>query len=151
RAVGLHQIAIYCGVILGGFGGYVSASPHLGWRFAFHAAGLFGIAYAIPLLFLLRDAPEPAGLEADIRLKPTTWSAAGELVGNFSFILLVLYFTLPALAGWVIRDWMPNVLEKRFPIGAGLAGVSAALPVNLAALAGAFIGGWAADSLMRHT
>jgi MFS family permease len=148
RAVGLHQMAIYCGVILGGFGGYVSDSPHLGWRFAFTAAGLVGIAYAVPLLWLLRDAPRQQEAESP---QPTPWAAAGELLGNFSFILLVLYFTLPALAGWVIRDWMPNILEKRFPVGAGLAGVSAALPVNLASLAGAFLGGWAADLLMRHT
>ena len=30
RAVGLHQMAIYCGVIVGGFGGYVADSPALG-------------------------------------------------------------------------------------------------------------------------
>src|SRR4029079_4590140 len=45
RAVGLHQMAIYCGVIIGGFGGYVADDPELGWRFAFEAAGLFGILY----------------------------------------------------------------------------------------------------------
>jgi MFS transporter, Spinster family, sphingosine-1-phosphate transporter len=37
RAVGLHQMAIYCGVILGGFGGFVADAPDLGWRFAFYA------------------------------------------------------------------------------------------------------------------
>src|SRR5262249_9697590 len=71
RAVGLHQVGISCGVILGGFGGYVSSAPQLGWRFAFDAAGLFGLAYALPLMFLLRDAPEPAGPELDIKAKPT--------------------------------------------------------------------------------
>ncbi len=30
RAVGVHQAAIYCGVILGGFGGYVADAPDLG-------------------------------------------------------------------------------------------------------------------------
>jgi MFS family permease len=149
RAVGLHQIAIYCGVILGGFGGYVSDSPHLGWRFAFTAAGLFGIAYAVPLLWLLRDAPRQMEIKGPPQ--PTPWAAARELLTNFSFILLVLYFTLPALAGWVVRDWMPNILEKRFPIGAGLAGVSATLYANIASLFGAFLGGWAADRLMRLT
>src|SRR5215218_7590664 len=57
RAVGLHQIAIYCGVIAGGFGGYVADAPALGWRFAFDACGIFGMAYAVPLVFLLRDPP----------------------------------------------------------------------------------------------
>ena len=60
RAVGLHQMAIYCGVIVGGFAGYVADAPALGWRSAFDACGLFGMAYALPLAALLRDAP-PAG------------------------------------------------------------------------------------------
>ena len=63
-----------------------------------------------------------------------------ELATNVSFLLLVLYFTLPALAGWVVRDWMPAILEDQFHIGQGRAGVSATLFVNLAALAGAPLG-----------
>src|SRR5262245_42350845 len=61
RAVGLHQMAIYFGVIAGGFGGYVADAPALGWRFAFDACGLFGMLYALPLVLLLRDAPRPVG------------------------------------------------------------------------------------------
>src|ERR1041384_2424383 len=57
RAVGLHQMGIYVGVIIGGFSGYVADSAQLGWRFAFDACGLAGMLYALPLLFLLRDAP----------------------------------------------------------------------------------------------
>src|SRR5947207_11566354 len=56
RAVGLHQIAIYCGVIVGGYGGYVAAAEDFGWRFAFRTCGLFGMLYALPLVALLRDA-----------------------------------------------------------------------------------------------
>ena len=37
RAVGLHQMGIYLGAILGGFGGYAAESPALGWRWAFAA------------------------------------------------------------------------------------------------------------------
>src|SRR6476619_2406433 len=57
RAVGLHQMAIYVGVIIGGFGGYVADSPTLGWRVAFDACGIFGMLYAIPLAVILRDPP----------------------------------------------------------------------------------------------
>src|SRR5207302_4397833 len=60
RAVGLHQMAIYCGVIAGGFGGYVADAPNLSWRSAFDACGAFGMAYAVPLAFLLRDPPRSA-------------------------------------------------------------------------------------------
>src|SRR5262245_20198340 len=66
RAVGLHQMAIYFGVIVGGFGGYIADEPRLGWRVAFDACGIFGMVYALPLVLLLRDAPrepELAGAE----------------------------------------------------------------------------------------
>jgi MFS transporter, Spinster family, sphingosine-1-phosphate transporter len=63
----------------------------------------------------------------------------------------VLYFALPALAGWVVKDWMPAILKEKFHIGQGKAGVSATLYVNIASLAGAFLGGWLADRLMRRS
>ncbi|HTO02603.1 MAG TPA: MFS transporter, partial [Opitutus sp.] len=55
RAVGLHQSGIYLGQILGGFAGYMADSPDHGWRWAFSTCGMLGIAYAIPLLALVRD------------------------------------------------------------------------------------------------
>src|SRR6516162_5847864 len=69
RAIGLHQMAIYCGVIVGGFGGYVADAPALGWRSAFDGCGLFGMLYAVPLVLLLRDAPT-AGTDPAAAHKP---------------------------------------------------------------------------------
>jgi MFS family permease len=147
RAVGLHQMALYCGVIVGGFGGYVAEAPHLGWRFAFDACGVFGMIYAVPLVLLLRDAPRDKGAASQ---QASAGAAARELLTNPSFILLVLYFTLPALAGWVVRDWMPAILKQQFNIGQGRAGVAATLYWQVAAIVGAVSGGWLADRWMRR-
>lgn len=150
RAVGLHQMAIYCGVIAGGFGGYVADAPALGWRIAFVDCGIFGMVYALPLALLLRDAPK-IGDNTD-RPDTTPLRAAGELFSNLSFLLLVLYFTLPALAGWVVRDWMPAILKQRFDIGQGQAGVAATVYWQVAAIVGAVLGGWLADRwMLRNT
>jgi MFS family permease len=146
RATGIHQMGIYCGVILGGFAGYAADAPDLGWRWAFDITGLVGILYAIPLFFLLRDVPRTAAA-----VKPSALSSARELLGNPSFLLLVLYFTLPALAGWVVRDWMPAILQQSFNISQGLAGVSATLYWQAAAIVAALGGGWLADRWMRRT
>lgn len=151
RAVGLHQMAIYCGVIMGGFSGYVADEPSLGWRTAFDVCGLVGIIYAIPLFLMLRDAPRPVDDMGKSKRKSSVWTDFPELFLNLSFILLVLYFTLPAMAGWVVRDWMPAILKDEFNIGQGKAGVSAALYVNVAAIVGALIGGYAADRWSRRT
>ena len=149
RAVGLHQMGIYVGVIVGGFGGYAADSPDLGWRWAFEVCGLIGIAYALPVFLLLRNPARPAGAAPADR--PSPGGAVRELLGNGSFVLLVLYFTLPALAGWVVRDWMPAILKAEFGIGQGLAGVSATVYGQSAAIAGAVLGGWLADRWMRRS
>ena len=148
RAVGLHQMGIYVGVIIGGFGGYAAdasgARLALGVRSLRHrrhrlrrcrCSCCSGIL-ARPLITRPGAAPSPA-------------RALRELLSNGSFILLVLYFTLPALAGWVVRDWMPAILKAEFGIGQGLAGVSATLYWQVAAIVGAVGGGWLADRWMR--
>src|SRR2546425_10286728 len=60
RAVGLHQMAIYVGVIVGGFSGYVADAPALGRRLAFDACGGAGVLCALPLGFRAPGAPRIA-------------------------------------------------------------------------------------------
>lgn len=148
RAVGLHQTGIYIGLILGGFAGHVADSPNHGWRWAFSAAGLVGVVYAFPLFWLLRNPARPADPAAP-SLTPTR--AAGELFSNRNYLLLVAYFTLPAIAGWVIKDWMPVILKEQFKLSQGEAGVIAVLYVQIATIGGALLGGWLADIWMRHS
>jgi MFS family permease len=147
RAVGLHQIGIYLGVMLGSVGGYVADDPALGWRWAFATMGLAGVGYALPLWWWLREAPR----KPDAPAAGAPLAAAGELLRDRNFQLLLLYFTLPALAGWVVRDWMPSVLRKELGLTQGLAGVSAVVWWQGAAIASAVAGGWLADRWMRQS
>ncbi len=149
RAVGLHQMGIYAGVIVGGFSGYAADHPTLGWRWMFEACGVVGLLYAVPLLLLLRNPSRDHISIAPVRTSPV--GALRELLGNWSFILLVLYFTLPGLAGWVVRDWMPAILKAEFGIGQGKAGVSATLYWMVACIFGALLSGWLADRWMQRT
>ncbi len=120
RAIGIHQTAIYAGLILGGFSGYAADSEDFGWRMAFKAAGIVGVVYAVPLFWLLRDAPRQPTFEADESTGPNdVWGNVAVLLTNVSFLLLVAYFTLPAIAGWVVKDWMPAILKSRFSLGQG--------------------------------
>ncbi len=152
RAIGIHQTAIYCGIILGGFSGYVADSPTLGWRWAFQAAGIVGLVYTIPLVWCLKDSAATLQRTASgDRSARSFGGALSQLLSNRSFLLLVACFTLPALAGWVVKDWMPAILKDRFNIGQGMAGVSATLYVNIASLVAAFGGGVLADRWMKRT
>jgi MFS family permease len=147
RAVGLHQAGIYTGQILGGFAGYVADSPGHGWRWAFSLCGVAGILYALPLLALIRDPNHPS--EPTQSHTPAAAGAFRGLLGSRNFILLLLAFTLPAIAGWVVRDWMPEILREKFHLGQGQSGVSAILYVQLASICGVLAGGTLSDRWMR--
>jgi len=149
RAVGLHQTGIYVGQILGGFAGYMADSPDHGWRWMFTTCGMIGVIYAIPLIAAMRDPVRAVPTAADTEAAKT--GVIRGLLGNRNFLLLVAYFTLPAIAGWVVRDWMPEILREKFSLGQGKAGVSAILYVQLASLVGALIGGTLADRWMKTT
>lgn len=147
RAVGVHQTGLYLGLILGGYAGHLADAPSFGWRWVFSLGGIAGVLYAIPLFALLRNAP--CVTRAPDSVPPI--AAVRELVGNPNFILLVLYFTLPAIAGWVVRDWMPDILREKFHLGQGSAGVKAVVYVQVASLMGAVVGGVLADRWMRRS
>jgi len=145
RAVGVHQAGIYCGLIIGGLAGYVADEPTLGWRWAFSACGIVGVLYSIPLLAFVRNAPRTQNAASGNPI-----SAARELFGNSNYLLLVLYFTLPAIAGWVVKDWMPDILKEKFQLGQGRAGLVATF-VHPASIVGAALGGFLADRWMKRS
>jgi len=149
RAVGCHQAGIYIGQILGGFAGYIAASPDHGWRWAFTTCGMLGVIYALPLLAALRDPVRSVEQAAEAKVARS--GVLRGLLGDRNFLLLVLYFTLPAIAGWVVRDWMPEILREKFNLGQGKAGVSAILYVQIASIVGVIIGGSLADRWMKKT
>lgn len=150
KAIGVHQTGIYIGQILGGFAGYIADSDDHGWRWAFSTCGMIGVIYALPLLAMLRNPTPVVVPAAATESKPQTGVFRG-LLGNRNFLLLILYFTLPAIAGWVVRDWMPEILREKFNLGQGKAGVSAILYVQIASLVGALVGGVLADRWMQKT
>ncbi len=151
RAVGFHQTGIYLGQILGGFAGYVADSPEHGWRWAFSTCGMLGVIYALPLMAMLRDPVRPVAAVTPESTAAAQKGVVRGLLSNRNFLLLVLYFTLPAIAGWVVRDWMPEILREKFNLGQGKAGVSAILFVQVASIVGVIVGGTLADRWMKKT
>jgi dipeptide/tripeptide permease len=111
---------------------------------------MIGVIYALPLLAALRDPKQPVAA-ADAGASAPTAGVLRGLLTNRNFLLLVLYFTLPAIAGWVVRDWMPEILREKFNLGQGQAGVSAILYVQLASIVGVIGGGFLADRWMKRS
>ena len=141
-AVSVHQAGIYSGLMIGGLAGFVAESPMLGWRLAFFCCGVLGIVYSLPLMLFLRN---PVRLTQRESIAPV--AAIRELLYNRNFVLLVIYFTLPAIAGWVVKDWMPDILSEKFSLKQGKSGL-VSMFVHPASIAGAAIGGLLADYWM---
>jgi MFS family permease len=144
RAVGIHMSGIYLGQALGGVGGYIADTSS--WRNAFYWFGAVGVIYAIVLIFLLNDSRS----QSDGRKVPLVGTVKA-LLAIGSFLILVVYFTLPATPGWAIRNWLPTFLATQFNLRQGPAGLSATGHVTIAMFAGALLGGALADRAARST
>jgi len=145
RAIGLHISGVYAGQAMGGVGGYIADTSS--WRNGFCWFGAAGLLYSLVLLAFLREAPRSAGAES-IR-RPSPGATLRGLFGRPGFLLLLVYFTLPAFGGWAVKNWLPTHLASAFGLKQGPAGLSATGYVTLASFAGAILGGVVADRWMR--
>jgi len=149
RAVGIHQTGLYAGLTLGGIGGYIADTSS--WRNCFTWFGAAGVIYAVVLMLALRDANGKTDHALEEKSPVTVISTFRALWSQWSFWVLVIYFTLPAIAGWVTKNWLPTFLADAFNLKEGPAGLSATGYIQLASLGGVFLGGVVADWWMRRT
>jgi MFS transporter, Spinster family, sphingosine-1-phosphate transporter len=148
RAVGIHMAGIYAGQALGGVGGYIADNSS--WRNAFWWFGAIGICYAMVLLAALKESR--AGSQHTVPDEKVGVAYTLQfLLGSSSFLILVVYFTLPAIGGWAIKNWLPTFLAHEFNLNQGPAGLSATGYVTLASFAGVLLGGVLADRATRST
>jgi MFS family permease len=139
-AVGVHMSGLYCGQALGGVGGWIAQD--LSWRTAFSACGYAGVAYAVVLVFLLREH-RPGTVQ---NRSPENHDAESGMSSNwFGFALLALCFALPSMPGWAVKNWMPTLLQDRFSFDQKTSGLLATLSTSLAGFCGVLVGGKIAD------
>jgi MFS transporter, Spinster family, sphingosine-1-phosphate transporter len=148
KAVGIHQSGIYAGLALGGIGGYIAQTSS--WRNCFTWFGWAGVMYALVLIVALRDAPNSPTAEGT-KKNVTVIETIIALWSKPAFWILVVYFTLPAIAGWVTKNWLPTFLADTFNLKEGPAGLSATGYIQIASFIGVVLGGVVADWWMRRT
>jgi predicted MFS family arabinose efflux permease len=146
--VGIHQSGIYAGLALGGIGGYIAQSSS--WRNCFTWFGAAGVIYAMVLILALRDAPKE-NENTSAKKSVTVAETFRALWTQPAFWILVVYFTLPAIAGWVTKNWLPTYLADTFHLQEGPAGLSATGYIQIASFIGVVFGGVVADWWMSKT
>ncbi len=144
-ATGIHMTGLFVGAGLGGIGGWLA--NYFEWNFAFHLFGGIGVVYAVMLGFFLRDArPNPAEIAGQSQVsKPRFSVALTSLLTSQTFLLLLAFWGLLGISGWVVNHWMPTYLGEHFHLDQSTAGFAATGYTQAAALAGVLIGGFWAD------
>ena len=109
RALGIYAIGTYLGVFLGYFiGGWVN--QHYGWRTAFFAAGLPGVALAA-VLWLTVAEPRRGAMAENFTPEPIG-ATLRFLVAQHSFIIVLIGFSLTTFTNYATSVWIPPFLAR---------------------------------------
>jgi ACS family D-galactonate transporter-like MFS transporter len=144
-AIGIHMAGIYLGQALGGFGSTISDA--FSWQYAFMFFGCIGMIYALVLITVLKKTtpnsyiPSP---NSQFRIPFT------QLLGSFSFWIIVIYFAVPSLPGWAIKNWAPTLIADSLNISMAVAGPLTTISISLSSLAGVLIGGRLSDKWFQR-
>jgi MFS family permease len=138
RALGIYAIGTYLGVFLGYFiGGYVN--QHYGWRTAFFAAGLPGIALAA-VLWLTVSEPK-RGAQAETFTPESLAPTLRFLVTSRTFLIVLIGFWLTTFTNYATAVWIPPFLARVHHLSSAEIGTYAGTFKGLCGMAGTLIGG----------
>lgn len=144
-AIGIHMTGLYMGQALGGFG--ASIAKHYSWQKAFHFFGIIGIFYSFILIIFLKEIRlKNDELEQNFKnIKLSVFKAFRLLISNFSFWLILFYFTIPSIAGWGIKNWLPTLFSESLNISMDQAGPLSTITVAASSFFGVVFGGILSD------
>jgi MFS family permease len=138
RAVGIHATGIYLGQVFGGFGSTISKA--YSWQQTFLLFGIIGMAYALLLIFFVHEK-EREKTETSFELGTHLKS----LFTSLPFWIILLYFTIPSLPGWAIKNWAPTLIANSLHLDMAVAGPLTNISISLSSFFGVLIGGSLAD------
>ncbi len=148
-ATGIHMTGIMVGSSLGFLGG-ILAEQH-SWNYVFIFFGIFGTAYSLIVGLLLRDLPNTSNETATEKSpdKINFFSGIRNLFKESSFILMLGYWGLIGIVGWLVIGWLPTYYKEHFNLSQGIAGLYATGYLYPASIAGLLLGGFLADRWSR--
>src|SRR3954462_2018747 len=147
RALGIFAIGTYLGIFLGYFiGGYVN--QHYGWRMAFFAAGLPGIALA-GVLWLTVSEPKRGAMAETFTPEPIG-PTLGFLASQRTFVILLAGFCLTTYTNYATSAWIPPFLARVHHLSSAEIGTYAGTFKGLCGIAGTLLGGFVVAQIGRR-
>lgn len=149
-AIGIHMTGLYMGQALGGFGATVA--KNYTWQSTFQVFGMIGIVYAVILVFFLR---EKKGIEIEqsdlITIKPKVSIIKGValLLSNISFWIILMYFAIPSLPGWGVKNWLPTLFAQNLNLPMEQAGPLSTITIAASSFIGVIFGGILSDKWVQ--
>lgn len=149
-ATGIHMTGVMVGSSLGFLGGMLAESHT--WNFAFMFFGVIGIFYSILVAFFLKDPPadETATKITEKSVSEVNFfSGVKDLFKKGPFLLMLGYWGLLGVVGWLVMGWLPTYYKEHFNLSQGIAGLYATGYLYPASIAGLLLGGFLADRWSR--
>lgn len=150
-ATGIHMGGVMVGQSLGFLGGWIAETHH--WSDAFSVFGIVGIVYSFVLLALLKEVPKKIVTTTTTVPDPSQrvnfFDALKHLFGNKSFILLLIFWGMLGMIGWMTMGWLPTYYKEHFNLSQTVAGIYATGYLYPVAFVGAILGGFLADRASR--
>ncbi len=149
RILTIFYVAIPVGAAIGfTLGGVLGA--HYGWRTAFLACGLPGIATAGLVLFMRE--PQRGRFDIGKPLTNVSWPVAlADLSKRREFVIAVAGYTAVTFASGALADWFPAFLSRYRGFSVAEAGSLTGTTSALGGLVGTVLGGLLGDTLKGKT
>jgi sugar phosphate permease len=71
------------------------------------------------------------------------------LLSNIPFWIIIMYFAVPSLPGWIVKNWLPTLFSENLGIEMATAGPITTITIAGASLIGVLIGGYTSDKWLQ--
>jgi MFS family permease len=164
-ALSIYSIGIYIGILAGfSIGGWIDAT--YGWRMAFFALGLPGVAYALLLLFTVKEPPKGhsddgvaiidnqenkiekiSSLTKEEKEEPSFMEVSKLLFSKKTFILLSIATGLHTFGNYGVGNFFAPFLSRVHEMPVQEIGTYLGICSGFGGIIGTFLGGYLADKL----
>jgi predicted MFS family arabinose efflux permease len=149
-ALSFYSAGLNVGLFFGFVGGGWVAS-HYGWRHAFLAAGVPGLALAVLLMCSVRE-PARGGAEhiVDRGVAPSLWEVVAYLAQQRAFVWFAVGTSLSAFGGYAAIAFVPIFLTQTHHMSLQAIGIVFAISTGIFGALGTWLSGVFADRLGRR-